>query len=262
MPYPSALRATVSGSRWADDRLAERHRLEREDAVPAGVQLVDDDVGPGVALARLLVVDALDDVELDRQLLARLDHEARALLLAVRGGVDDQRARAVARRLHGERAQVEARRYDVRPGHPAQGGVGADDLGVRALAVGQLLGRLAADVGAEVVEDAPLAGRMQDRELQRRRHERQRVVEVKDVRARQQPGQRRELGREPPRQAAVAVERPVGLRMQLPPVEHHEPRVDPLPPQRLHVLPRNPGDVDRRVRDARRSQASHSSWSK
>ncbi len=28
-----------------DDRLAERHRLDREDAVPAGVQLVDDHVG-------------------------------------------------------------------------------------------------------------------------------------------------------------------------------------------------------------------------
>ena len=33
--------------------------------MPAGVQLVDDDVGARVALARLVVRDALDDVELD-----------------------------------------------------------------------------------------------------------------------------------------------------------------------------------------------------
>ena len=43
----------------ADDRLAERHRLEREDAVPAGVELVDDDVGARVALARLVVRERL-----------------------------------------------------------------------------------------------------------------------------------------------------------------------------------------------------------
>ena len=81
-----------------DDRLAERHRLEREDAVPAGVQLVDDDVGARVALARLGVRDALDDLELDRELRAGLDHVRRALLLAVRGRVDDERPRRVRRR--------------------------------------------------------------------------------------------------------------------------------------------------------------------
>ena len=37
--------------------------------MPAGVQLVDDDVGARVALARHVVRDALDDVELDGQLL-------------------------------------------------------------------------------------------------------------------------------------------------------------------------------------------------
>ena len=56
-----------------------------------GVQLVDDDVGPCVALAGLVVADALDDVEVELELLAGLDHVARALLLAVRGGVDDER---------------------------------------------------------------------------------------------------------------------------------------------------------------------------
>ena len=49
--------------------------------------------------------------------------------------------------------------------------------------------------------------------------------------------------------AAVPVERPVGLGVQLAALEDDEPRVDALPPQRLHVLPRNPGDVDRAVRD-------------
>ena len=38
-----------------DDGFAERHRLDREEAVPARVQLVDDDVGGSVALERLVV---------------------------------------------------------------------------------------------------------------------------------------------------------------------------------------------------------------
>ena len=83
------------GLQVGDDRLAERHRLEREDAVPAGVQLVDDDVGACVPLAGDVVRHAFDDVELDRQLLAGLDHESRALLLAVRRRVHDERSRGV-----------------------------------------------------------------------------------------------------------------------------------------------------------------------
>jgi len=38
--------------------------------VPAGVELVDDDVGPLVALARLVVMQPLDDLQLDVQLAA------------------------------------------------------------------------------------------------------------------------------------------------------------------------------------------------
>jgi hypothetical protein len=32
-------------------------------------------------------------------------------------------------------------------------------------------------------------------------------------------------------------------------LEDDEPSVDAFPPQGLHVLPRNAGDIDRRVRD-------------
>ena len=145
------------GLQVGEHGLAERHRLEREDAVPARVQLVDDDVGPRVAGARLLVGHAFDDVEVDRQLLARLDHVAGALLLAVRRRVHDERPRVVGRRDGCELAQVEPGRDDVRLGHPADRVEAADDLRVRAFAVRELLGRLAADVGAEVVEDALLA---------------------------------------------------------------------------------------------------------
>ena len=42
-----------------DDGLAQRHRLDREQSVPAGVQLVDDDVRILVAATRLVVVQAL-----------------------------------------------------------------------------------------------------------------------------------------------------------------------------------------------------------
>ena len=57
-----------------DDRLAERHALDREEAVPAGVQLVDDDVGLAVALERLVVVEALDEDEVGVEALARGEH--------------------------------------------------------------------------------------------------------------------------------------------------------------------------------------------
>ena len=47
-----------------DDGLPERHALDREQPVPAGVQLVDDDVGVAVALERLFVMEPLDDLEI------------------------------------------------------------------------------------------------------------------------------------------------------------------------------------------------------
>ena len=54
-PNASSARRTRLVVEERDDRLAERHRLDREDPVPAGVQLVDDDVSAAVALARLVV---------------------------------------------------------------------------------------------------------------------------------------------------------------------------------------------------------------
>ena len=45
------------------------------------------------------------------------------------------------------------------------------------------------------------------------------------------------------------VERLVGLRMQLVPLEDDEPRVDAAPPQRVHVRPGDPGRVDRAMDD-------------
>src|SRR5581483_1005707 len=93
---PRALDRLVVEER--DDGLAERHRLDGEEPVPAGVQLVDDDVRALVALASLVVMEALDDLELDRELLAGGDHVLGPLALAVGRRVEDDGPRAVARR--------------------------------------------------------------------------------------------------------------------------------------------------------------------
>src|SRR5581483_10208940 len=130
--------------------------------------------------------------------------------------------------------------------------VRADDLRVRALAERQVLRRLAADVGAEVVEEALLAQQPKQRELQRLRDQRQPEVEVEDVRAGGEAREGGELRREPLRERAVPVERPVRLVVEPAALEDDEPRVDALAPQRLDVLPRDAGDVDRAVRDAQR----------
>ena len=232
-----------------DDRLAECHRLEREDTVPAGPQLVDDDVRSPVACPGLFVWHAFDDVEFDVELVARVDHELGAFLLAIRRRVHDERPCAVGWRDWGELAQIEPRWNDVCFGNPADRVVGAHDLGVRALAERELLTRLAANVRAEVVEDALLAQRPQSRELQRLGDQRQAEVEVEDVGLRSELRERPELRRQPTREPAVPVERPVGFVVQLPSLEDDEPSVDPLTPQRLHVLPGNAGDVDGTVRD-------------
>ena len=62
-----------------DDRLPERHALDREEAVPARIQLVDDDVGIAVALERLVVVQPLDEDEIGVEPLAGGDDVLRAL---------------------------------------------------------------------------------------------------------------------------------------------------------------------------------------
>ena len=113
------------------------------------------------------------------------------------------------------------------------------------------------------MEDALLAQQPQERELERLRDQRQAEVEVEDVGLRREPRERGELLREPLRQRPVPVERPVGLRVQAPALEDDEPCVDALPSQRLDVLPRDAGDVDRRVRHPQRAgHVSNSSWSK
>ena len=217
--------------------------------MPAGVELVDDDVRSRVARPGLLMRHALDDVEVDGQLRAGVDDELGSLLLAVRRRVHDERPWAVRRGPWNELAQVEARRDDVCLGHPARRIVGADDLGVRAFAEGELVARLAADVRSQIVKDALLPQRPQEWELNRLRDQRQPEVEVEDVGLRSESGECGELLRELHRQRPAAIERPVGLVVQLPALEDDEPCVDALAPQRLHVLPGDPRDVHGAVRD-------------
>ena len=81
-----------------DHRLAERHALDREQAVPAGVELVDDDVGVPEALERLVVVEPLDDLEVGVEALDRGDHVLGALAAPRRGRVQDDGPRPVGRR--------------------------------------------------------------------------------------------------------------------------------------------------------------------
>ena len=132
------------GPQVAQDRLAERHRLEREDPVPAGVQLVDHDVGALVPAARLVVAQALDDVELDVQALARLDDVLGALASAAGRRMQDDRAarapRAAARRTGAGRAPAgsprrpapsEGRRTSRRSAHPRHGRTGARPVSSR-----------------------------------------------------------------------------------------------------------------------------------
>ena len=73
-----------------DDGLAERHALDREQPVPARVELVDDDVGLAVALERLVVVQALDEDEVDVEALAGRDHVLGALAAPRGGRVEDR----------------------------------------------------------------------------------------------------------------------------------------------------------------------------
>src|SRR5205085_1355280 len=92
----------------------------------------------------------------------------------------------------------------------------------------------------------------QQRELERLRDQGEAEVEVEDVGRRRQPCERSELLREPHRQRASPIEAPVRLVVERPALEDDEPRVDPLAPKRLHVLPRDPGDVHRTMRDPKR----------
>ncbi len=242
-----------------DDRLAERHPLDGQDPVPVAEHLVDDDVGLLDALERLLVPHAVHDVEIDRKLLARVDHVLRALLVEVRGRMDDADAFALDGRDRVVARQVDPRRQDLRVvGDEAKRGEGADDARVRFQPVHELLLRALADVGAQEVEERLAPSRPEDRELQLLRDEREPEIEVEDVRLRQQLGERSPLDGLLAEQARPRpVQVPVGLvRAERLRVEDDETRVDPAPAKRLHVRPADPGQVDRAVRDAERHDGS------
>src|SRR5919198_2115054 len=211
-----------------DDGLAERHRLDREEAVPPRVQLVDDDVRALVAAAGFLVGKALDDVEGEAELAAGGDDVLGSLARAAGGSVEDEWARGVRGRCGAVRRQVEPRRHDLRLGNPADRVVGADDLRAGETAVGELGGGPAANVGAEEVEDGAAAGEAEEPELERLRDEREAEVEVEDVGARQEAGERAPLGELAAGEDAPAVERPVGVGGQPAALENDEPRGDAL----------------------------------
>ena len=150
MPQPCCAALDHVRLEVRDDRLAERHRLEREDTVPAGVQLVDDDVARRVAVARLVVRQALDDVQVDVQLLARVDDVRGPLLLAVRRRVQTS-GRSRSDGGTGVKARRSSRGDDV--ASAPSGSRRSEDDSASARFERELLGRLAADVGAEVVEE-------------------------------------------------------------------------------------------------------------
>ena len=142
--------------------------------------------------------------------------------------------------------------------HPADRVVAADDLGAGLLPEGEVLGGLPADVGAEVVHHRRLPERAQERELERLGDERQPEDEVEQVGARDQLGERAPLGGLTPDEPAVELERAVGLRVELVAVEDDERRLDPAPPERLDVRPRDARGVDGAMDDAERSLRAHS----
>ena len=103
-----------------------------------------------------------------------------------------------------------------------------------------------------------LAERTEDRELRRLRDEREAEVEVEDVGAGQEPRECRPLRRLSAREAAPALERPVGLGVEGVAIEDDELRVHTAPPQRLNVRPRHAGRVHRAMDDSHRLSQSRS----
>ena len=192
--------------------------------------------------------------------VAGRDHVLGALLAAVRGRVDDERSLAVGRRHRRERAR--GRAGGITSASGTQRIASKSRRSARpAAAVGELGGRLAADVGAEEVEDrascrsrggsgtAAISGRASGRSRSGRRR---RAAGAARGRATAASCRRAN----PPR----AVERPVGLRVEPVALEDDELRVDPAPPERLHVLPRHARGVDRAVDDAERPRPTFGGW--
>src|SRR6187549_3109224 len=81
---------------------------------------------------------------------------------------------------------------------------------------------------------------------------------MEDIGVREEPGHCACLDQLAADEAVAALERPVRLGVELVALEDDEPCVDALPPQCLHVLPRDAGGVHRAVRYSE----SHSTWSK
>ncbi len=239
------------------DGLAVRHALDREDAVPEVVHLIDHDVRAPEPLDRLVVGDAVHDVEVDRQRLARGDDVARPLLLEVGGGVDDERPLPLHRGHRPVLAQVEAGRDDLRVGDPAGGRIRADEAAVEPLPVLELLRPLAADVVAQEVHHGLPAGRAHDRHLQRLRHERLAEVEVEDVRLGEVAREGAPLDGLPSEQARAAGQAQVDVVLVGSPLlgpEDEQARVHALAAERVHVRPAGAGEVDRQVEDAHRHE--------
>ena len=72
---------------------------------------------------------------------------------------------------------------------------------------------------------------------------------MEDVGPGEQLGEGAGLDELPADEAVAPVERPVRLGVERVALEDDEPRVDALPPERLHVLPRDAGGVDGAVGD-------------
>ena len=122
------------------DGLAERHALDREQAVPAGVQLVDDDVGVAVQRERLLVVEPFDDPQVDVEARRTRGGRDRCPCAAARTGRGRRRA---ALRPDGGTGRIADRSTPggiiTASGHPADRVVAADDLRARLLPVRELV---------------------------------------------------------------------------------------------------------------------------
>ena len=221
--------------------------------MPAGVQLVDDDVGAGVALACVFVVTPST---MSRSTGSCAQASITCACPSSHGST--ARGRRAGAGCRSAATGANARRsspggIDVRLGHPAHRVVGADDLGVGALAEGELVRASCRGCPSRG------SGRRSSFGAARRSGN---CTDLARASARSRSGRRRSAA------AAVRARRTACASRRgsapcrssdqsasgwsLPAVEDDEPCVDPLTPQRLHVLPRDAGDVDRAVRDPKR----------
>ena len=200
-------------------------------AVPAGVELVDDDVGSRVPRCAPRRGGGPRRSRGRPELARRPRSRARCPCGArLDGACDDERALAVGGGARLDRERSMPGGTTSASGHPADRVVGADDL--RVGAPRRRRARRAACRGCPSRGN----GRRDFLRAARRsgnwsglRHEREPEVEVEDVGARQQPRERAPLRRAAGATSrAVPVERLVGLRVEPVALEDDEPRVDAL----------------------------------